>query len=412
MERRDHRWVSAIALAIGLVACRREPPPDQNPGSVVLRGRVTGKAASIPGAAISPLGPDQAVKIIVTSGDHYEVHDVVAGAFEFPVGTDRPAGLVLVGPMDDYLGFVAVRGSIPGVPVHALDEGVTSLDLGTLVASGAVVAPGVDPIGHGITLDDAEIAALSELGVLARSFLADPDVDGDGVIDLLQGREFRTQVAVFRTSRFVGLVGQPVGPVSGWSLGVNVAEAGVTSYPQTATVTGPAGSGVDGQIVQGRMGGSQNVLYGVPLPIPDVQPAPGLWTMTFGARSLAFEIVDMSNLVALSPSLEPTVVLNPDQTIQRVDWIWRMADGTVSTSGSTLASNVMVQIRAISPAVPCAASNVSTLSDGIVYGMTTAADVTSHPLACQDIPWSAVQSIELSYTDVFGGMHGFGFGGP
>ncbi len=404
------RWSAlAVLVPLSFCGCARVPPPDSMQGRVTLRGRVVAASPLVPGAAVSALGPEAAVKVVVTQGDRYEVHDVVGGGFEFPVSTDRTAGLLLVGPSDESLGFVAVRGSIPGVPVQAVDEGVSSIDLGTLVASGAVLAPGIDPIGHGITLDADEIVALSELGVIARGFLADPDVDDDGVVDLLQAREFRLQVAELRNGTFSGLVGQPVGGVDGWSLGVNVAEGGTSSYPSTATVDGPPGSGVVGVITDGRMGGSQNVLYGIPLSDPAAPPTPGLWTLTYGSRVLTFDLGDLTPIAQAAPSLEPTVYLDAEQRIARIEWSLRLADGTVSAAPTALAADVRIQILAGAPAVRCPASNLTSFSPDDVYAMRLPADTVSHVLACQDIPWSAVTSVQLSYADLFGTTHTFIF---
>lgn len=400
----------ASALALVLAGCAQQPPPNSNAGVVTLRGRVTPASSAVAGAAVAALGPEAAVKVVVTYGDHYEIHDVVAGAFEFPVATDRTVGLLLVGPSDESLGFVAVRDSIPGVPMQAVDPGVSTIDLGTLVASGAVLTPGIDPIGHGITLDDAEIAALADLGVIARGFLADPDVDDDGVVDLLQGREYRLQTGVMRPGTFAGWIGQPAGPPSSWALGVHVSEAGVGSYPTTATVTGPLGSGVDSMVVQGFLGGSQNVLYGVPLPDPSMRPTPGTWTLTYGARKLTFDLGDLAPVANGTPSLEPSVALNPDQTLQRIDWLWRLPDGTTTPLRPDLAVDVRIQLDANPPAVPCPASNLTSIAGDIVYSMRVAdPDSGSHTLLCQDIPWGSVTSVQLSYVDVFGSSHDFGY---
>jgi hypothetical protein len=59
-------------------------------------------------------GHADAVKVIMISGNQYEVGAVSNGAFSFPVPTDRVVSLVLVGPADEYLGFVSVRELHPG----------------------------------------------------------------------------------------------------------------------------------------------------------------------------------------------------------------------------------------------------------------------------------------------------------
>ncbi|MBK7153284.1 MAG: hypothetical protein IPH72_16175 [Sandaracinaceae bacterium] len=397
-----------LSLLVLLAACKRVPSDDMNQRTITLRGRIPQTdTASVPGAIIAALGPADAVKVIMISGNQYEIRAVSNGAFSFPVPTDRVVSLVLVGPADEYLGFVSVRDAIPGVPVQAVDDGVSTIDLGTLVASGALIAPGVDPVGNGITLDDAEIEALSELGVVARAFLEDPDVDGDGVIDLLQGREFRLQIAALRNSSFAGLVGQPAAPVSVWQMGVNVVEDGVDTYPSSATVTGPAGSGIDALMVNSMAAGFGNILYGIPLPTPEVRPTPGMWTLTYGERTLLFQLADVSGLADIAPALEPTVVLHDDQTIERIDWVWRMADGSTSTAPASLASDVRVQVVAGAPAVRCPESNLTQFAPDNVYAMVLPPETVSHELACQDIPWSAVSSVELSYVDVFGSQHVF-----
>ncbi len=399
--------VLALACVFSLSACGSG---SNGNGQVRLRGRVpTSTAFRVRGANASALSGRDAVKVIVTKGDSYEVRPIVGGAFDVEVPSDRTVGLILVGPADEYLGFVSVRGTIPGVPVQAVDDGVTTIDLGTLVDDAAGLSPGVDPIGHGITLDEAELSALASLGALARSVLAHPDVDGNGVVDLLEGREFAPQVGVFRSGAMSGLSAVSVGPVENWSLGWQVAEQDAVSYPPTVFTTGPVGSNVVSLETSARFGNSQNALYGVPLPSPSLPPPVGTWSVVYGTRTLTFELPELAPIAAGAPAVLPTVTLNPDQTIQSLAWTWRLPDGSTTSTPSNLVAAVKLQINAASGAPRCAASNLTAFDPTIVYAMRVEPDEPVHRLACQDIPWSAVTSLQVGFTDVYGTDHFVGY---
>jgi hypothetical protein len=109
-------------------------------------------------------------------------------------------------------------------------------------------------------------------------------------------------------------------------------------------------------------------------------------------------------MAAAAPTLVPTVALNADLTVRKVSWVWQYADGTTSTVPARIAEQVGVQLNA-GPSVPrCAASPLSLQNDQ-VYGANVPAANLEHTLACQNIPWGGVTSIQLMFIDVFNNNH-------
>jgi hypothetical protein len=126
------------------------------------------------------------------------------------------------------------QGIVPLLPLQAADEATAVLDLGTLVAAaGGVLAPGVDPIGNGITLTDEEVQHLADLGQMTRMVLSNPDVDGDGVIDFLQGRQYAPQILMAGAGDLAGQVGDPATLNRAWTFGYGVIDDDAATYPTT-----------------------------------------------------------------------------------------------------------------------------------------------------------------------------------
>ncbi len=407
---------SLLLVALLLGACSGGGSEGRN--GVRLKGRLpaapAARTAAGPGTSAPLVAPlASAVKVIAINRTQTTIAPVVAGAFELDVEAGQPVAVILVGPGDSYLGFIAVRGTIPNVPLQAADPGVTQVDLGTLAAAGSVISPGIDPIGHGLTLSPEEISALVELGFVGRMVLANPDVDSDGAIDYLQGRQYSPQVALARPNGTIpALVGQPTTGVAYWSFGVNVVEEGVASYPPYAALSGPAGSGLDGLQCLAVLGPSGNALYGPPQLFEGSQPYTGTWTLGYRDRTLHFEVPDLSALASAAPTLVPTVTLNGDQTVQRISWAWRFADGSTSTTPATMAVNVGVQLNAGPGVARCPASNLGSSANGQVYAKQLPADALSHQLDCQNIPWGQVTSLQLMFIDVFNTNHFIVYGRP
>jgi hypothetical protein len=393
--------LTVLVLSLALAACGGSGGGGGGGRSIKVKGRVPAASPRLAGRFSAALSAADATKVILVGRDNVVVREVVNGAFEVDAEAGQPAGMILVGPGDTFLGYVAVRGVIPVVPLQAADDETIAVDLGTLVAAGTVLTPGSDPIGHGITLTDGEIQALADLGFVTRMILSNPDVDGDTAIDFLQGRQYSPQIHLMRWGTMAGQVGGTDAMRRSWQFGYNVVEEGVSSYPGTATITGPAGSGITALEVPAYYGGYGNALYGIPWQDGAAVPVAGTWTSGYRDRTLTFQVPDLTDLVAAAPMLVPTVNVGVDGLVRSVAWTWRLADGSTTSTPSKLADHVTLQINTSATPPGCADKNMS----GSNYSMALPATTLEHTLLCPNVPWNTVTAVQVMYTDIFNDNH-------
>lgn len=398
-----YRRVAVFALTLALAACGGGGA-SAGDRTVKVRGRLP-VAARVSGRALRSLAaadPSTATKIILVGTNGVAVKPVVSGTFEVDVMAEVPVALILAGPGDTFLGYVAVRSIVPLLPLQAADKATAVLDLGTLVAAaGGILAPGVDPIGNGITLTDPEVQQLADLGQVTRMVLSNPDVDGDGVIDFLQGRQYAPQVLMAGGGDLAGQVGDPATLRRAWTFGYMVMDDDAATYPATATFTGPAGSGVTGAQTPCYLGMNHSAICTAPWQQGAV-PAAGTWTSGFGDRTLIFQLPDLAPLVAAAPTAVPTVDVGQDGLVKSVSWVWRLADGSTLESPSRLARSVLLQLQTTTTPQGCADKGMS----GSNYNASLASGALAHALTCPNVPWSTVQSVSVSFTDVYANTFG------
>ncbi len=160
-----------------------------------------------------------------------------------------PTGIVFAGAADEFLGALLLPSGFDAIPLQVKSTGVTSLDLGTVMSSGTVFTPGHDPVGAEIQLGTADRAALKLLEGTFGAAVRNPDADGDGRIDLLQGRFYRPYFQYWvegEASRRVAAAPVVPAAVSGFRLGIHVNDT--APLPSTVTFSGPAGSGLSGTV--------------------------------------------------------------------------------------------------------------------------------------------------------------------
>jgi hypothetical protein len=369
-----------------------------------LTGPAARSSARLGAAAASAV--PQATKVIVAGASGgMEVWPVVNGSFDFRVSAGQPVGLVLVGLGDSYLGFVSVRPGVAILPLNAADPATTVIDLGTLVDSGTTFLPGIDPVGRGLTLSDAELAALGQLDQGFQQIVETPDGDGDGIIDWLQGRLYNPQLGFsFNGGTFAGLTGVPPAAwgVVEWTFGMNVGEVGATAYPPYATFTCPQAPGLEGLSQLARVNSSNgytNALYTAGQRWqPGAAPPSGAYLAAYRDRTVTMTVPDLSGLAAVLPAPVPTVTLNADFTINKVSWSYRLADGTTMTASPALVRDILVQVSSRLPTPPC--TNMGGGNGG--YQVQVQGAGTEHVFTCQKVRWSDVDTLIVGYVDVFG----------
>jgi len=395
----------ALVMAVALLASCGGGAAGDGARTIQLKGRVPTLAGpalrSVAGAVPAAAAPQVTKVIVAGSTGGPQVSQVVNGAFDFQVSAGQPVGLVLVGPGDSYLGFVSVRPGVAVLPLNAADPATTVIDLGTLVDSGPTFLPGVDPIGNGLTLSEAELAALAQLDQGFQQIVQNPDGDGDGIVDWLQGRFYNAQLGFsFNGGTFSGLTGVPPSSwgLVEWNFGMNVGEVGVSAYPPYVTFTCPPAAGLDGPselAMVSTFNGYSNALYPIG---PHWQPGPmapaGAYRASYRDRMVTMIVPDLSTVAAVLPAPVPTVSLNADFTINKVSWSYRLVDGTTVTASPALVRDIMVQVQSKASTSPCGGV-------GSGYQVQVAAG-TEHVFTCQKVRWADVDTLIVGYHDVFG----------
>ena len=379
------------------------------PTGFSIKGKLATPALRTGARGQANLAAPQVAKVLAFSPSRWWSGSVTAGAFQLEIDPTAPTGIVFAGPADEFLGALLLPSGFAAIPLQVKSDGVTSVDLGTVMSSGTVFTPGHDPVGAEIQLGTADRAALKLLEGTFGAAVRNPDADGDGRIDLLQGRFYRPyfQYWVEGGGFAGGVAAAPVVPaaVSGFRLGIHVNDT--APLPSTVTFTGPAGSGLSGVVNDAPAGtGTGWAAYGSPhIENPTVPPG-GRYTIGLGARTLAFDIGDQSTATEHVALTVPTVTLNADGTVASVAWTYRLGDQSGTVQPSALIQDLILQIDGdgTSGSPPCAANGGISVNQGTrAYNSPNfGAAVTSHVLACQNIRWTSVRAIFMAYNDVYG----------
>lgn len=361
------------------------------------------------GSRASGLAVADAKKIVAFSTDRYWTGTVTAGSFELQVDPTAPVGIVFAGAANEFLGGLLLPSGLAAIPLQVKTAGVTTIDLGTLVAAGTVITPGHDPVGSEILLGPADRAALQLLEGTFGSVIRNPDIDGDGQIDVLQGRFYRPFILYFVEGGGFGggLSATPVVPasISGFRFSVHLSDAG--PFPSTVTFDGPPGSGLSGVVNDSPPGGGTSwAAYGSPyVQSPSIPPG-GRYTVRAGTRALVFDVGDQSAATSHVAMAAPIVTLNADGTVQKLAWTYRLGDQSGTVKPEALVHDLIVQIDGdgSAGAPPCAANGGIGASQGTrAYNSPNLGpSVTEHLLSCQNIRWTSVRNIFMAYNDVYG----------
>lgn len=375
-------------------------------GGMVISGTVPATAAARSGTAFSV----SEVKTVVafSSDSGWWSAPVSNGAFDLQVDPGVPIGLVFAGADDQFLGYLALPSGFLSIPLQAAAQGVSTIDLGTLAASGAAaISPGHDPVGTELLLGASEKAGLLQAEGFFSAAVLNPDADGDGKIDVLQGRFFRPFVLYFvRGGRIIGTAGVPNHPadIAGYRFGLSVNKEG-GSFPASVTFTGPTGSGLAGAAsdqAPNLSGGS--AVFGSPYVQSPVIPPGGTYTVGYQGDSLAFDIPDQLAATEEVAVAVPALTLNGDGTIQKLSWTYQLGGGSARIDPRSLIHDLIVQIDGDGSGQACAANGGVQPSQGnrVYNSPNFSPDVTEHVLACQNISAAHVSAIYMAYNDLYG----------
>lgn len=352
------------------------------------------------------LTPNDVSKVIVFRGDGgyggYSVSTVTDGSFSIAAEKGSPVGLIFAGANNNYLGYLTLSNGIDSIPLTKVTDGVTTIDLQTISSNGIVASPGHNPIGTELPLSSAEQAAIAQSNGMFASTIRDPDVDGNGVIDMLENKFYRPCITYAVLAGNFGGAYTPTinSTVTMDSFNVSISSQS-TSDSGGATVTGPIGSGLTNAACY-EFHTSNQIIYSTYQNLATRSPAiPATGEYTFrlnNGKVLAFSVPDQSLASSRIVVAVPTVILS-NGTINKISWVYRIPNDSSSTLTATaIIENIMIQIN--------------DTAGTRVYDspwITSTSGATEHLLTNQSISWSNVNSMSMTYNDVYGNHYVVGF---
>jgi hypothetical protein len=352
------------------------------------------------GGTQAALTADQVSKALFFSTDgSYVSADVTGETFSMDLDKGTPGGLIFVGSDNQFLGYLTLGNGIDSLPLNLVGDDVTSIDLGILSSASDVVEPAHNPLGSEFPLSDADQEAIAQANGFFASLVKNPDLDRDGLPDFLGGKFYRMMVLYFINA---GSFGAAMTPTISSSDSINsyklALDATDSDRPDTVSFTGPNGSGLAGSVSDQQNVYSGRTTYFSPLvESPDV-PLAGPYTVAYKTTSFDFEVPDQSSAPTRVILPVPTVTLNGDGTINKVDWVYRIASASDQTL-NPLAVVSGIEVQVDGAGAPCANYPQS----GRIYNSgSIAPSTTQHLLTCQNLLWDDVSSIYMAYDDVYG----------
>ena len=349
------------------------------------------------------LDPHQVMKVIVFSNNwSYEVAPVTDNSFSIDVATGQPVGIIFAGANDNFLGYLTLDNGINSLPLTKLTDTAT-IDLQTLSSNDKIVEPGHNPIGAEIPLTPEEQKALAQSNSLFASTVINPDVDGNGKIDILEGKFFKFQILYFinggtiSTNGGTNLIAQVITPasISGYRLAFGLKGS---NLPDTVIFSGPAGSGLSNAPEDQFIVIGDGKVYFTPyIQNPAIPPA-GQYTVSYNNTVLIFSMPDQSSAPSKIVVAKPTLTLNSDGTINKIDWVYQLGDGSGPIDPVALIGRVLIQIDG--SGTPC--GNYPQGQGSRIYNADNLSpSTTEHVLTCQNILWSNVTTLYLVTTDIY-----------
>lgn len=293
------------------------------------------------------MDPNLVSRVIALYGDGgYESAPVTDGAFSIHVKTGNNVGLIFVGATNNFLGYLTLGSGIDVLPLMDVPDGITTINLETLSSNGAIITASHDPLSAELQLTAEELDVIGLTDDFFASVIKDPDSDGDGVVDFLDGKSYRLQILYFVTGGSFGLnltpatVANPPS-INGYSLAF---DATCANRPTTVSFTGPAGSGLTNSLSdQSNVYHDRTTYFSPYIAAPTIPPA-GVYTVTINSTVLSFTLPDQSSAPTSIILPVPTVILNGNGTIHQVNWSY-VFNGAPMADTLAVMERVMVQIE-------------------------------------------------------------------
>ena len=267
----------------------------------------------------------QVSKVVALYCDgRYVVSSVSNGRFSIDVEKVSSVGLIFLKENNAYLGYLTLGEGIDSLPLAKLASGVTTIDLQTLSFSDSTFVPSHNPIGSEILLTPEEKVIVAQSDDFFASVVKNPDVDCNGEIDFLKGEFFAMQVIYYISGGDFGDSLTPAYNVPADITGYKLCfEARDTDRPSTVFFNGPEDSHLNVPSGESNVYADRTTYFSLLIGgVPALPPA-GQYTVTYKTRTFYFNIPDQSSIQSHVVLVVPTVTLNSNGTIQKVNWTYR-----------------------------------------------------------------------------------------
>lgn len=331
---------------------------------------------------------------------------VVNGSFAVQAPKGMPVGFVFTGFANEYLGYLSLGNGIDSLPLVNVDN-VNTIGLSTLNSRGTIVEPSHNPIGAELQFSAEELKSIAQSNLVFASLLRNLDADHNGILDMVEGRFFSLQVSFwvgaghFDSGMLTPTLEFPA-TVGATDLLFNARDS---SYPDTVWITGPSGSPFNNTPSIGR--GASPGLMGYLFARPSGVLAAGTYKVSYKGTMLDMIVPDLSSAPSRLLVPVPSVTLNADRTIRKVNLSYRLSDGSPATldPGRILETgrgvSLQVQMKEGVTGPYCPGHSTGT-GYGVYDSGTGLGAWTEHVLACQDIPWDSVYGFWIGYRDAYG----------
>lgn len=312
------------------------------------------------------------------------------------VDKNQPWALVLLSSNNQQLGYVKLTGTIESIPMYYLRENTTTINLGSLSKNGTEFSPSISPLQSSIPLSETEKTVIGQSDDWFAASVKNLDIDANGTLDFTENKDYKIGVLYFInggvfTNSTIPTVDSS-GLINGFKLFVHINEP---TLPSEIYVTGPIGSGLQNTLTTEKNNYGNYVDFFTPL-VPNTFPPGGEYSVQYLSKNLMFNIPDQSYILNNIVIPYPIVTLNNNGTINKIQWEMRLPLSNQAINPSSLISKIQVQIDGTG--TPCQ----NYVQPNFIYiSPQLSAETITHTLECQNIQWTNVQRIYITYWDQY-----------
>jgi len=405
-----HPFILVSLFALLIAGCTKEKD-DETQGDNDLQGTPVIITGTLDVSAAQATGV-----LAISSDNHFKQAEISGSQFSIELDNGKPWGLVFLNEAEQPLGLLSLGDGIDALPMHYVSPAINNIELGTISFNETAFTASLNPLGNSIPLTSEQIQIVASMDDYMVALLKNPDVNGNGKIDVLEGKIFSLSVLYFiKPGNFKVPELKPTlntgTLIEGYRLVLTVQDA---SYPEKIYFTGPSGSPLTNSPSESVLSFDNARVYNTKY-LFDLSgsasyiPVEGAYKIIYGSSTLTFNLPDQSYVNTNIVYPWPAVKLNENGTLNKVDWTYMHPAGAVSFDISALLRSIMVQLGGNGPeckAIP----NQNGLYGSDHLPVTS----TSHTFACQNIVWlnsmplpgdDFVERLMMTYEDHYGASY-------